>query len=89
MLFLLSCYFFIATTVHPWYIINLVFLGILTGYAYPLVWSLTVFWSYNAYGAENLKNPYLQFVAYLVVYGIFIWELVKEPLGSIFKNPTF
>lgn len=90
MLFLLSCYFFIATTVHPWYIINLVFLGILTGYAYPLVWSLTVFWSYNAYGAEGFaENPYLQFVAYLVVYGTFIWELVKEPLGEHFQKPNF
>jgi hypothetical protein len=90
MLFLLSCYFFIATTVHPWYIINLIFLGILTGYAYPLVWSLTVFWSYNAYGAAGFaENPYLQFLAYLVVYGTFIWELVKEPLGEHFQKPNF
>ena len=90
MLFLLSCYFFMATTVHPWYIINLIFLGILTGYAYPLAWSLTVFWSYNAYGADGfVENPYLQFLAYLVVYVTFIWELVKEPLWEHFQKPNF
>jgi|TARA_B110000483_G_scaffold61173_1_gene76058 hypothetical protein len=83
MLFLLSCYFFISTTVHPWYIINLIFLGILTGYAFPLLWSLTVFWSYSAYGPEFFKEQMIwQIPAYLLVYSCLIWELIIGPLGK-------
>ena len=85
LLFLLSAYFFMATTVHPWYLINLLFLGVLTGYAFPLVWSLTVFWSYSAYGSEGFEeNLFLQITAYLIVYCVFLWELVKGPLGEHF-----
>ena len=83
MLFLLSCYFFISTTVHPWYIINLIFLGILTGYAFPLLWSLTVFWSYSAYGPEFFKEQMIwQIPGYLLVYSCLIWELIIGPLGK-------
>ena len=90
LLFLLSAYFFMATTVHPWYLINLLFFGILTGYAFPLVWSLTVFWSYSAYGSEGFEeNLFLQITAYLIVYGVFLWELVKGPLGEHFQKPHF
>jgi hypothetical protein len=83
MLFLLSCYFFISTTVHPWYMINLIFLGILTGYAFPLLWSLTVFWSYSAYGPEFFKEQMIwQIPGYLLVYSCLIWELIIGPLGK-------
>jgi alpha-1,6-mannosyltransferase len=90
LLILLSGYFFISTTVHPWYIINLIFLGIATGYAYPLVWSLTVFWSYSAYGPNGFEeNVYLQFTQYLLVYGFVVWEFVNEPLGEHFQKSNF
>jgi|SRR5210317_448155 hypothetical protein len=90
MLLLLSVYFFIATTVHPWYIINLIFLGILSGYVYPLVWSLVVFWSYSAYGTEVFEEQtVIQITAYSMVYGIFLWELIKGPLGEHFQKPHF
>ena len=87
-LFLLSCYFFISTTVHPWYIINLLFFGILSGYAYPLVWSLTVFWSYSVYGNSGFEvNTTIQFFEYLLVYGVLFYELVRVPLGEHFQKP--
>ncbi|MEK9612569.1 MAG: glycosyltransferase family 87 protein [Flavobacteriaceae bacterium] len=89
MLFLLSCYFFMATTVHPWYLINLIILGILTGYAFPILWSLTVFWSYSAYGITEVKEvSFLQWASYLLVYGCFIWELLKGPLGQHLHKPN-
>ena len=89
-LFLLSCYFFIATTVHPWYIINLVFFGIITGYAYPLVWSLVVFWSYSAYGPEGFQEQLgWQIPAYLLMYSCFIGELVFGPLGKHLQKTDF
>jgi len=89
-LFLLSCYFFMATTVHPWYVINLLFFGILSGYAYPLIWSLTVFWSYGAYGPQGFEeNSCLIFFEYVLVYSVFLWELIKGPLGEHFQKPNF
>ena len=90
MLLLLSCYFFMATTVHPWYIINLVFFGIITGYAYPLVWSLVVFWSYSAYGPEGFQEQLgWQIPAYLLMYSCFIGELVFGPLGKHLQKTDF
>ena len=69
MLFILSIYFFISTTVHPWYIINLIILGILSGYLYPVLWSMTVFWSYSAYGVEIVEEKLnWQIGAYFLVY---------------------
>jgi hypothetical protein len=90
MLFLLSSYFFMATTVHPWYLINLIFFGIVTGYAFPLVWSLSVFWSYSAYGSHGFEeNTFIQFAEYLLVYGVFIWEVIKQPLGQHFQKAHY
>lgn len=89
-LFLLSCYFFMATTIHPWYIINLLFFGILSGYAFPLIWSLSVFWSYSAYGPHGFEeNPFIQFAEYIFVYGILFWELTQGPLGEHFQKTNF
>ena len=90
MLLLLSCYFFMATTVHPWYIINLIFLGLLTGYAFPIVWSLVVFWSYSAYGVSIVEEQMgWQLSAYFLVYGCFFYELIKGRLVHHLQKPNF
>jgi hypothetical protein len=90
MLLLLSCYFFIATTVHPWYIINLILLGILTGYLFPILWSMTVFWSYSAYGLNIVEeNIGYQLTAYILVYGCFVFEMIKGRLGNHLHKPDF
>lgn len=90
MLLLLSCYFFMATTVHPWYIINLIFLGLLTGYAFPIVWSLVVFWSYSAYGVGIVEEQMgWQLSAYFLVYSCFFYELIKGRLGHHLQKPNF
>jgi len=72
----LSCYFFISTTVHPWYIATLLLLSVFTKYRFPLVWSFVVIFSYTAYAADGY-NENLWFVGleYLLVYGFFIYEV--------------
>eukprot|EP01093_Parvamoeba_rugata_P019432 TRINITY_DN873_c0_g1_i2.p1 TRINITY_DN873_c0_g1~~TRINITY_DN873_c0_g1_i2.p1 ORF type:complete len:181 (-),score=21.55 TRINITY_DN873_c0_g1_i2:157-699(-) len=39
MLLVLTLYFFLSTTVHPWYIATLIILSVFTNYKFPLVWS--------------------------------------------------
>ena len=79
MLFCLSCYFFIATTVHPWYIVSLVSLAIFTNYSYPLIWSALVVLSYATYGNPDFKeNYYLIGLQYGIVYGVFLLELIQR-----------
>jgi hypothetical protein len=78
MTLLLAVYFYQSTTVHPWYIVNLVLLSVFTGYRFPLVWSFTVILSYFTYANPgNKENLWLIFLEYLPVYILFIWEVFK------------
>ncbi|RIA08655.1 hypothetical protein OE09_0475 [Flavobacteriaceae bacterium MAR_2010_72] len=77
MLLVLSFYYFTATTVHPWYIATLLLLSIFTRYKFPLVWSCVIILSYLAYAnAENKENLWIIGLEYLIVFGVFIWEVV-------------
>ncbi|MEZ4809445.1 MAG: mannosyltransferase [Allomuricauda sp.] len=81
MLMVLSVYYFLSSTVHPWYLTFLLGLGLFTTYRFPLAWSLLVILSYYAYSnpayAENL---WLLGIEYFLVIGFFIYELMgKHP----------
>lgn len=47
----LTLYYLCATTVHPWYIINLIPLALVAGYRYPLVWSALIPLTYINYSS--------------------------------------
>ena len=83
MLLALSFYYFTTTTMHPWYIATLLILSVFTKYRFPLVWSIAIILSYQAYANTPWKEN-LWFVAleYFIVYGFLIWEL------SIKNKPT-
>jgi hypothetical protein len=72
----LSIYFFISTTVHPWYLVNLVFLSIFTRFKFPIIWSYLIVLSYFAYSQIQFKeNYFLLFVEYSIVFGLVVYEL--------------
>ncbi|GGD21182.1 mannosyltransferase [Hyunsoonleella pacifica] len=84
MLFVLSFYYFTTTTVHPWYVATLLILSVFTKYKFPLVWSFVIILSYLAYvnlnKADKSENLWIIAVEYIIVYGVFIWEIFfKKP----------
>ena len=89
MLFSLSVYFFLSSTVHPWYLCTLVFLSIFTRYRFPIVWSLMVFLSYGAYSrAGHEENLWLIAAEYLVVFLVLISEMRIGPRDLIFRSKS-
>lgn len=86
MLLGVSAYFFLSTTVHPWYIATPLILSIFTRYRFAILWSFLVYLSYYAYGNEQFQeNLWLVAAEYLLVIGYFIWEFLKlqKPAFSI------
>jgi Gpi18-like mannosyltransferase len=82
-LIILSLYYFFATTVHPWYIINLLPLALVANKKYAFVWMGIAFLSYNAYGNINFKeNYYLVFLEYLVVVIAMVYSFKKDKIIS-------
>ena len=91
-LLLLSFYFFIATTVHPWYIVSLVALCIFTPYFYPIVWSATIFLSYASYSSSEVNEyPLILILEYLIVFSVIIFETFggeNKMFKAFAKNST-
>ena len=81
MLFGISFYFLMSTTVHPWYIATPLLLSIFTKYRFPIVWSFVVMLSYSAYGSGGFsENLWLVVLEYTAVVGFAVWELfLKTP----------
>lgn len=73
---ILTLYFAMATTVHPWYVTNLLVIAIFTTFRYPIVWSYTIFLSYATYQTNFYQeNFWLVTLEYLLVLGMMIYEL--------------
>jgi len=79
LLFSLCFYYFTATTVHPWYLATPLILSIFTKYRFPIIWSIVIIFSYQAYANFPWKEN-LWFVAleYILLYGFLIFELSKN-----------
>ena len=78
MLWVLVLYYFLSSTVHPWYIIFLVGLSVFTDYRFPLAWSVVIILSYSAYENPEFKeNLGFLFIEYFVVFGFMIYEISK------------
>ena len=76
LLFAFTLYFTCSTVVHPWYLTTLVALSCLSTYRYSIVWSGLIMLSYSAYQWEfYTENTILIAIEYIVVFGIFVWEV--------------
>ncbi len=87
MLFAVSFYFLLSTTVHPWYIATPLLLSVFTKYKFPIVWSFMVILSYSAYGKEGFDEKlWLVALEYILVIGVAVWEVF---LQTKFKPTRF
>ena len=81
-LIILTTYLFISTTIHPWYIIPLIFLSCFTNYRYPIFWSFTIFLSYFSYYEIQVnENHFLLAIEYGLVIGILFYEIYFKKLN--------
>ena len=82
LLFAMTFYLAFTTTVHPWYVVTPLLLGVFTNYKFPVVWSFIVVLSYFAYAHPNFKeSPWILALEYLILYGYMIKEVyLKQPL---------
>jgi hypothetical protein len=79
MMWVMTIYYFISTTVHPWYPIFLVLLTIFTTYRYAIIWSAAIVLSYYAYSqADFNENLWLLGIEYTSVFGYIVYEIVTH-----------
>ncbi|MCB0762379.1 MAG: DUF2029 domain-containing protein, partial [Flavobacteriales bacterium] len=75
MVVMLTCYYLLATTVHPWYIVTLVGLATLSGHAYVMVWSFLVLLSYSHYFGGGFKEYYWVIaLEYALLLAAMVWN---------------
>lgn len=72
-------YYFLATTVHPWYLALPLILCIFTRFRFPIVWAIAAFLSYSAYSDDPTEeNLWLVTFEYLVIFSFMGYEIFKQ-----------
>jgi len=76
MLFALTAFLLLATTVHPWYLTLPIGLSLFTRYRFPVLWSALIMLTYINYSYEPYReNLWVVALEYLLVIGFMAWEL--------------
>ncbi|WKN41505.1 polyprenol phosphomannose-dependent alpha 1,6 mannosyltransferase MptB [Tunicatimonas pelagia] len=83
-------YLLFALTVHPWYVLPLLALTVLTPYRYAVVWTYFIFLTYAGYTIDGFQeNLWLVSLEYSVVLGWLGYELYRrrhQHLGVIMNT---
>lgn len=76
MFFAMIVYYLFSSTVHPWYILTPLLLGIFTPFRFIQVWSAVIFLTYYSYsGKDEVTLRMLFSIEYLIVFFYFIYEV--------------
>jgi len=86
MLFGYTIYLLFATTIHPWYVINIVLLSVFVrNYRFAIVWSVMAILSYSAYSSETYQENYLliaiEYVVVIAWLGVELFLNAKKRIG--------
>lgn len=80
LLLMLTAYYACATTVHPWYLTQLIGLSVLARFRYPLVWGGLAILSYAAYTSSVYEERLaLVTLEYAVAFAVLALELMRKP----------
>ncbi len=78
-LYVWTFYLFLATTVHPWYLISVLFFATFNQWCYPYFWSYLIFISYANYsGAIYYESMWLIGLEYFLLLVYIIMEYNKR-----------
>ena len=79
LLLVLTAYYILATTVHPWYLTLLIGLSTLSRFRFPLVWGGLAVLSYAAYrSSAYTENMWLVGVEYVSTFAVLGLELYQQ-----------
>ncbi|UOQ95821.1 glycosyltransferase 87 family protein [Hymenobacter sp. 5317J-9] len=79
LLLMLTAYYALATTVHPWYLTLLVGVSVFTQFRFALVWGGLAVLSYAAYRTSAYtENLWLVALEYAGMYAMLAWELTRR-----------
>jgi hypothetical protein len=86
-----TIYLLLSSTVHPWYLIPLLFLSIMADLSFGILWSFGIFLTYSFYGQDNVaQSNWLIWMEYIPVLMLFVYEIWKGGLISSFRSfPRF
>ncbi|OED37027.1 mannosyltransferase [Flavobacteriaceae bacterium (ex Bugula neritina AB1)] len=80
-------YYFLSTTIHPWYIAVPLVLCIFTNYKFPIWWSFVVILSYTAYIYPGFReNLWCVALEYTIVFSVFIFEVFTNTKKTTLKS---
>ena len=80
-----TCYLFCTTTIHPWYLIMLIFFATAIRSWWVLVWSALIILSYSTYRHPDFQQDlFLISLEYFVVFGLFYWSWSR---GRLYNGP--
>jgi hypothetical protein len=85
-----TAYLLLATTVHPWYVMSILFFSIFTSWKFSLVWSYLIILSYVNYSFPSYyENMWWISIEYTILLGWMGWEMrnrVIEESSMTAKN---
>lgn len=82
----LLAYYLCASIVHPWYVTPLILFTVFVPMRFAIVWSLTAWLSYSAYGntayTENYWLTALEYAAVLIAFYFDARDMSRQKLGA-------
>jgi alpha-1,6-mannosyltransferase len=83
LLLMLTAYYALATTVHPWYLSLLIGLSALSRFRFPLVWGGMALLSYATYRTTAYtENLWLVALEYTVTFAVLLWEIYRGRMAN-------
>lgn len=77
MLWCLLAYFLCTTILHPWYILTLFAVSLLTPYRFTVLWTAMIFLTYTGYTQVSFhENLFAVAIEYIVVMACLLYEMV-------------